>query len=227
MSADFSEMENAENNKAKTVAAGSNFNTALVASGIAKIILEANLTIPKVLLNAAQQNDPDEIASSEWEWSYSTTAQGNSYGVRLTAATNSNSDVNWKFYVTNSAVNPPLSNALFFEGNSDFNATSGSWIYYDLSTGDDVSMITWTKSENSASIDFEVTSGRNDNLGDTIKYNFDGTTKTLVYLDASSGEETTISFNTETKVGFIIAPNYNSGTKACWNENLENTACPN
>ncbi|MEQ9309965.1 MAG: hypothetical protein RLN90_10985 [Balneolaceae bacterium] len=58
-------------------------------------------------------------------------------------------------------------------------------------------------------------SGRNDNLGDTIEYDFDGTSKTVVYYDASSAESTTVSFYTEKNAGFIISSNNINGEKSC------------
>lgn len=224
MRADFSEMDNAESAKAKA-AAEAHFNTALITAGVLKVILDVNLFVPRVLVNAAQEHDPEEISDGEWEWEYFTQANENNYGVRLTAETNGNSDVHWRFFVTNTAANPPLDNELFFEGTSDYEATSGTWTYYDPSSGEQASLVTWSVGENEKSITLEVTSDRNDNLGDAIEYNFDGTVKTAVYTDASSGETTTINFNTETHTGFIISPDYNNGEKACWDEELNNIAC--
>lgn len=221
-SVDISEMESASN---KTVAksAESNFNTALLAAGVAKVILEANLAIPKVLITAAQDETAEVVNNSEWEWSFDTAANGQNFGVRLTANAESTDEVTWNFYVTNSVLN--LDNQLFFTGTSDFDATSGTWTYFDLESGQEISVVTWQRSENSASVMLEVESDRNDNLGDTISYEFDGTVKTVVFTDVSEDETTTISFNTETIAGFIISPNYNNGAKSCWDENLNNTTC--
>ena len=83
----------------------------------------------------------------------------------------------------------------------------------------------WNIDGEEKSLTLEVTSDRNSNLGDTIEYNFDGTVKTAVYTDVSSGDTITVEFNTETRVGFFISPDYNNGEKACWDEDLNNVSC--
>jgi hypothetical protein len=135
----------------------------------------------------------------------------------------STEEVTWNFYVTNSELG--YDNQLFFTGTSDFDATSGSWTYFDLESGREVSAVTWQRTESETSVFLEVKSDRNDNLGDSISYEFDGTVKTIVFVDVSEDETTTISYNTETRTGFIISPNYNEGAKSCWDENLNNTTC--
>ena len=224
MQADFSEMENAQKAKA-SVAAESNFTTALTATAVTRLILNANLAIPRALVRAAQQHDPEEIAEGEWEWSFSTQANQNQFAVRLIAVTNSQSDVEWRFFVSNSATTPVLDNALLFHGNTNFDATNGTWIYYDPASGDQVSTLEWDINDDQRALTLEVTSDRNDKHGDTIEYSFDGTVKTMVYTDVSANETTTIEFNTETKAGFMISPDYNNGVKACWDEDLNNTSC--
>ncbi|WP_421774181.1 hypothetical protein [Gracilimonas sp.] len=222
MKVDMSEMESASN-KTVAKAAESNFNTALFAAGVAKVILEANLAIPRALMTAAQDKSAEAVNGNEWEWSYTTAANGENYGVRLTASVESTDEVTWNFYVTNSELG--YDNQLFFTGTSDFEATSGTWTYFDLESGNEVSVVTWNRADNEASVTLEVESDRNDNLGDSISYDFDGTIKTVVFVDVSEDETTTISYNTETMTGFIISPNYNEGAKSCWDENLNNTTC--
>ena len=222
MSVDISEMEMASS-KAVAKSAESNFNTALVAAGVAKIILEANLAIPKALITAAQDETADAVNNTEWEWSFDTAANGQNFGVRLTANAESNDEVMWNFYVTNSVLD--LDDQIFFSGTSDYEATSGTWTYFNLETGREVSVVTWQRTEDSTSVTLDVESDRNNNLGDSISYEFDGTVKTVVFVDVSEDETTTISYNTETMTGFIISPNYNNGAKSCWDENLNNTTC--
>lgn len=222
MTVDVSEMESASN-KSIAKAAESNFNTALVAAGVAKIILEANLAIPKALITAAQDETAEAVNNTEWEWSYDTAANGQNFGVRLSANAESTDEVTWNFYVTNSVLG--LDNQIFFSGKSDYEATSGTWTYFNLESGQEVSVVTWQRTEDFTSVTLEVESDRNNNLGDTISYEFDGTVKTVVFVDVSEDETTTISYNTETMTGFIISPNYNSGAKSCWDENLNNTTC--
>ncbi len=216
MSVDISEMESASN---KTVAkrAESNFNTAVLAAGVAKIILEANLAIPRALITAAQDQTADAINDSEFEWKYSSAASGQNFSIRLVATVETSQHVDWNFFVSSSAAE--IQDQLFFSGTSNFDGTMGTWTYYNPQNGSELSDVNWEAGENSTSVDFEVTSDRNNNRGDTITYHFDGTTKSVVYFDASEDQTSTISYNTKTLAGFIISANYNGGAKSCWDEN--------
>lgn len=222
MTVDMSEMESVSN-KVPAKVAESNFNTALLAVGVARIILEANLAIPKALVSAAQSATVEPTGDSEWEWRYVTAANGQNFEVRLTATVDDSDAVIWNFYVTNSSLG--LEDALFFTGTSGPEGNSGTWTYFDLNTQNEVSTIEWMRSENDISIRLDVESDRNDNLGDYITYDFDGTVKSVTFFDASENATSIISFNTETNTGFIISPNYNEGAKSCWDENLNNIMC--
>lgn len=221
MTVDISEMQNAKT-QSTAKAVESNFSSALVAGSLAKLILQANLALPQALL-ASAQNQSAEFENGEWVWEYNSGAQGNTFGVKLAANVESEQNVNWNFFITNSALN--MDDQLFFSGSSDFEATAGTWTYYSLDDEEEISTITWERGEDMASVILEVTSDRNDRVGDSISYDFDGNTKTVVYLDASSNETTTVSYNTETLAGFIISPDYNNGEKSCWDSSLNNITC--
>ncbi|MBD3615298.1 MAG: hypothetical protein HUJ22_01905 [Gracilimonas sp.] len=227
MKVDFSEIKDKQASNS-TASGESNFAVATKAATVMKAILDLNVAIPRTLVKAAQRHNPEYISAGEWEWNYSTEAGGDNFGVRITAKTNPNNDVTWRFFVTNSATAPPLKDALFFEGRSDFLGTSGKWMYYNPTAEDyeQVSLITWERNENIESVDLEVTSDRNDNMGDIIEFNFDGTVKKAIYRDVSSGETAIISYNTEANTGSILAPGYNNGNRACWDETLKNISCP-
>lgn len=79
--------------------------------------------------------------------------------------------------------------------------------------------------ENDVELRLEVTSDRNDHQGDYLEYTFDGTLKTAVYYDNSEDEETRLQLNVDSNEGFIIAPDYNNGNKACWNGEFQDVAC--
>ncbi len=213
------------NNNAKSNA-GSNFNNAIFRAGIARFIIDANLLIPRVLVNAAQNENPETVAEGEYQWRYSAENGEDDFSVLLTAEVDAEDNVEWNFYVTTSATDPPLNNFLFFSGEAEYDGTEGSWTYFDNQVNGPVSEITWDVDEDgSVELDFSVLSDRNGNEGSEINYDFDGTIKTLVYVDGSSGDTTTIEFNTDTNVGFIISPNYNEGVKSCWDENFEDIPC--
>jgi hypothetical protein len=223
MAIDLSDFNNNSNSKLK---AGSNFNAALFRAGIAKLIVDANLIIPKVLITAAQNKDPEVVAEGEYQWMYTAENEDKDFSVLLTADVDSEDNVEWNFFVTTSATDPPLNNFHLFSGEAEYDGTEGEWTYYDAQEEGAVSEIEWDiDNDGSIDLDFSVLSDRNGNMGSEIDYDFDGTIKTIVYVDGSNGNTTTIEFNTETKVGFIISPSYNEGVKSCWDENLEDTPC--
>ena len=225
MTIDLSEFSNNGNPKSQ---AGSNFNAALFRAGIAKLIVDANLIIPRILINAAQNKNPEIVAEGEYQWMYTAQNGDDDFSILLTAELESDDEVNWNFYVTSSATDPPLNNFLLFSGEAEFDGSEGKWSYYDVQESGAVSEIEWDiDNDGTVDLDFSVLSDRNGNEGSEIDYDFDGVTKTIIYIDGSNGDTTTIEFNTETKIGFIISPNYNDGVKSCWDSNFEDTPCPN
>lgn len=206
---------------------GENFAQAAFRALIAKAIVNVNLAIPKVLLEAASNSEAELNENEEWEWSYSRSAANQTYEVRLIASRNSGGDVNWEFFVTNPDLN--IENKLFFNGTSNSEGTQGVWTYYNLlnSAEDEaVSQISWTvDEEDNVELRLEVLSNRNDQEGSYIEYTFDGTIKNAIFYDASTDETTELQWNVETNAGYIIAPDYNNGEKACWDENFDDVSC--
>lgn len=227
MQMNFSEFneQNSQQGSAQ-IASASNFSRAVVTATVMKVIVDVNLAIPRALLKAAQNTDAELNGDGEWEWSFSKTEGEHNYSVNLIATREGDDTIQWNFYVTNSQLG--INNELFFNGRTSADGTEGTWSYYNLQNPDEeeVSQIEWTvNGENDVQLKLEVTSDQNDRLGDYITYTFDGTTKAVVYYDASDDETIEMQLNTETHAGYIIAPNYNNGTKACWNSNFQDIAC--
>ncbi|HET6527452.1 MAG TPA: hypothetical protein VFG39_01745 [Balneolaceae bacterium] len=227
MEMDFSAFESSSPQKVKSQAATDNFNRAVVTASIMKLVVDVNLAIPRALLTAAANSDAKLVEGGKWEWSYSKNANGNTYGVRLVAERENEETVDWEFYVTNSEAG--LKNRLFFRGSTVSAATQGTWSYYSLQSNEaevHVSEITWAvNGDNDKELKLEVVSNRYERQGDYIEYSFDGTVKTAVYFNAGKEETTKIQWNAETKEGFIIAPDYNNGEKACWDASFQDVAC--
>lgn len=205
----------------------SNFKQAAFRALIMKVVVEINLAIPRALLEAAAYSDAELNDDEEWVWSYSKTTGEETYEVRLVASREGDDQVNWKLFVTNSELR--LENRLFFEGITNNDGSEGSWTYYDLQNTQPegaVSGVEWqVNGEDDVQLKLEVLSDRNENLGDYIEYAFDGTVKHAVYFNAGEEATTEIQWNVETHEGYLIAPEYNQGEKACWNSELVNTAC--
>lgn len=228
MKMDFSAFENNQNQKADvTRQSGNNFSQAVVRVFVIKTVTDINLAIPRALLEAASNAEAEFNDDGEWVWSFSKTTGSDTYEVRLVASRASEDGVGWQFFVTNSSLN--IDNKLFFSGSANAEGTEGTWIYYNLLNSEEeeaVSKITWrVNGEEDVTLRLEVISDHTNHAGDYVEYTFDGTVKNAVYFNADKGETTEIQWNIETNEGYIIAPGYNNGEKACWDSNFQDVAC--
>lgn len=205
----------------------SHFFNAAIRAMVMKGIVNTNLAIPKTLLKAAENVEPELTDNGEWTWSYTSGANDNNFEIRLVATSDSDDLVNWQMYVTNSALN--IENALFFEGEVTENGSTGNWTYYALlgdEAGKEVSQTTWSiENEDQIDLRLEVLTNRNGNLGDYIDYSFNPPVKQATYYNSGEDQTTEIEWNSETFEGYIIAPNYNNGEQACWNSNFQDIEC--
>ncbi|MDX1619256.1 MAG: hypothetical protein R3224_10765 [Balneolaceae bacterium] len=204
------------------------FLTAVGSASILRFIFAVNLAIPRTILGGASHIEPELNSDGEWEWTYSQSTQESSFEVRLVAIVSGGGEqINWEFYVTSEQHG--MDNFLFFEGTTNSDASNGTWTSYDPSTPEQqsaVSQVDWNVvNEEDKQLSLEVLTDRNEHLGDTIDYTFDGTLKTAVFTDASEGTTVTLEWYPETHEGSITAPGYNNGEKACWDSELKNTAC--
>ncbi len=227
MEADFSDFESQQEKTQPQVESSDNFQRAVSTAFLMKAAIEFNLAIPRALLTAAKNADAELNEDEQWEWSFSKSTDGKTFGVRLVGSREGENTVNWQFFVTNSQLG--LEDHLFFSGTTNSDETEGVWTYYslqDTANKEEVSRIEWTvNGEDDVQLRLDVSSDRNGNKGDYIDYTFDGTLKTATYHDSSEDEETTIQINVDNEAGYIIAPEYNNGNKACWDENFQDITC--
>lgn len=227
MTVDVSTFDNYQQNKeAFGKESNSNFSQAAIRAFVIKSVVELNLAIPKALLAAASESEAEFNDEGEWVWSYTKNAGNETYEVRLVASQENENEINWQFFVTNSALD--INDKLFFSGTTNADGSQGTWTYYSLMSDNEepVSVTDWTVTEDgNVDLRLEVVSDRFNNQGDYIEYSFDGTVKNVVYYDAGDDAITELQWNIETNAGYIIAPNYNNGDKACWDENFEDTSC--
>ena len=227
MQADFTMFEQQQKTAQLQTQASDNFTRALGTAVVMKAVVDINLAIPRALLTAAANTEASLNEKEEWEWNYSKNADGQTYSVRLVASRDGSSDVNWNFYVTNTAAG--ISDQLFFSGTTSADGRQGTWSYYDLQSLDaeeQVSEITWSiKGDEEVSLRLDVTSDRNENNGDFLEYKAENNIKSAAYYNADEDETTQLEWNAETKAGFIISHDYNEGQKACWDTNFQDIAC--
>jgi hypothetical protein len=205
----------------------SNFANAAGRVLIMKVAVGVNLVVPKILLKAAQDAEPEFNDQGEWVWSYSKTADDTLFEVRLVATSVNGNEVNWRLFVTNTEND--LHDQLLFEGVTRKDEQSGRWTYYQLAgdgAGDPVSEIAWNiPQEDHAELRLDILSDRHGRQGDYIEYQSVPPVNRAYYYNAENDALTEIEWNTETGEGYLIAPGYNDGGKACWGPDYRNAAC--
>lgn len=228
MSIDFSAFGQDAALKGISQSSTNNYDKAKSTAMFMRLIMQMHLEFPKALLKAAHNADAHFIEDGKWEWTFSETRDGNSFSVRLVAIRVNEEQVKWQFYVSSSVLE--LKDFLFFEGVTLNKGTEGSWTYYNLfdtGTNTPIFKITWTiKAEDDVEVRMEILDDfLSEVKGTYLEYTFDGTYKTIIYFDASTGQTTKIHWNVETKAGYIIAPDYNQGQKACWDSSFQDVPC--
>ncbi|MGK7369718.1 MAG: hypothetical protein ACNS64_05845, partial [Candidatus Halalkalibacterium sp. M3_1C_030] len=148
MSVDVSTFDNYQQNKeALGKQSNTNFAQAAIRAFVIKSVVELNLVIPKALLAAASQSEAEFNEDGEWVWSYTKNAGNNTYEVRLVATQESENEITWQFFVTNSTLG--INDKLFFSGTTNEDGTQGTWTYYSLMSDNEepVSVTEWTVTE--------------------------------------------------------------------------------
>lgn len=190
-------------------------------------IVSSKLALPVAVIAGAEAVDPELNDEGAWEWDYSVSSANREYAVRITAEEAEDGEVSWSVFVTNSDLD--LDSELLFSGVSSPDNTDGEWMFYQiigLNSGEAVSGLSWEITNNSEStLRFEVLTDRMNRLGDTITLQKGDSVKKTIYTDAEENTTTEIEWNTDTKEGYLISPNYNVGEQACWDSNFMNTAC--
>lgn len=196
-------------------------------AGFLKRVIDNNLSMPKDLLEAAEDTVAQLNDNQQWEWNYQYTTNTNNFDVRLVAERIASSVINWSFFVT--ADHLGLENHLLFSGTTQDAGKEGTWMYNSLQDPENdqqLSEINWTiQDEQNVQLRLDVLSDRLVAAGSYIDFSFDEVQKTVAYYDAGEDTTTTIQWNVDTKAGYIVAPNINNGEKACWDEEQENINC--
>ncbi len=211
--------------------AGNNFNNAVVRVLIINTVVGAILALPALTLAAAASQKPELQDDGKFHWVY--TYQDSNVTLQADLAgwidVNSKESV-WEMRVTNSAAKPPLQNFLWYEGRAALDVSGGYWEFYDAAAADSstkVLRLDWTFSTpDTVSLEITVVKPGIPENGDRVTYRIQTPIRTVQFFDQSRGTTVEISWNVETGAGYLKAPDYNNGEKACWDEQRNDVPCP-
>jgi hypothetical protein len=135
----------------------------------------------------------------------------------------------WEMYITSNASQPALNNFLYYEGRSKLANASGWWVIYNALTPtqkNKVLQLDWSVSATESQIIFTNVMAGNAGENDKLTYWVSGVDRKVNFWDNSTSAMLEIYWEVEKGTGYIIAPDYNDGKKACWDANQEDVTCP-
>jgi hypothetical protein len=185
---------------------------------------------PSLVFAAALAQDPVLQPDESYLWSYTwddpETTVTPDYTVRLTGRLEG-VHVDWELRVSAPGAEPPLENATWFYGQSSIQEASGFWVFIDVSVESrpEVARITWDLEGTERSLAFESIHEQDDNFGDRLTYDANGSSRAVLFFDASDNMNWNISWDRETRAGSLMVPDYNAGDEACWDTLLCDVVC--
>jgi hypothetical protein len=203
---------------------GMNWTAAALRVGVANLAVSLVLAVPVATWAAAGSQTPT-VEDGKWQWRFSAQEGGVTYGSHVTGWLDGSESV-WEMRITNSALG--LDEFLWYDGRAALAGTSGYWSFHDpaAGSGTEAGRIDWTHASGSEwQVAFTNTNGASPDLGDTLTYDASGTARSVTFVDVSTGQTTQVSWDSVTKAGWLIAPGYNNGLKACWDSALNDTSC--
>jgi hypothetical protein len=202
--------------------AGLNWTAAALSVATANLAVVIHTVVPVATWRAARLQTP-VFEDGQWHWRFSTSEGGQTYGGDLTGYTE-DGDLIAEMRITASVLG--LQDFLWYTGTAPLGGTTGEWIFFDPQAPSTVAgRIDWSHPGTGVwTLAFTAVSGPD--AGDELAYDVDVTSRTVTFVDASAGTTAEVHWDSATLTGYIIAPNYNGGLKACWDGTLANVACP-
>jgi hypothetical protein len=206
------------------------FTHAALRVGPVSLLIKANLIIPTAVTAGALQADP-VAEDGTWVWTATADTLSQDVSFRLEGTPDGDA-VTWRMMVTapDPAQGQPLENFALYTAQTALNGSSGSWSLFYRLDGERTRVLHadfTVTSDTEKGITFSVPEAADQNAGDSVRYAVDGTQRTFEWTQVEDAGDTvtTVMWNAETKSGSIVAPSYNDGERACWNESFQNVAC--
>lgn len=230
MSGDFSLFGTPEAQPAEPLSrageSGLNFANAALRVLAAQVATVVVLAVPAATFAAAANSTPTYEDDNRWHWRFTTVQGGQTYTAHLTGNVQGTMVV-WDMRITSPTHAPPLDEFVWYGGQGMLDRTSGTWTFYDPSTpalSTAVLRIDWENGSDTQH-GWEATALVGAADGDVFTASVDGNDRLITYMDASEHDFTEIYWNAGDGSGYLIAPNYNEGEKACWDSSQQNVAC--
>lgn len=196
-------------------------------------VIYLNLTVadlfeaPVLALNAALGQEPTLGEDGWWTWTYTFQKDGHDVTLKLRAYVNGQV-VTWRMLVTDPSAAPPMSDFVWFTGETRLANDSGYWLFNERVGADPlaVARIDWSNaSATKRQLSFRNVREGTEDFGDQLEYRLDGTDVSVTFHDASANQDALITWDEATGRGSIQVPDYNGGARGCWDEQQQNVDC--
>lgn len=229
MAPDFEEFEGGEGGSGGRTMVVRNWVYAATSVGVYTGILYGSLVVPVTAFKLAIEQEASFDAETRlWVWEYDISlAQKGDYSVRLTAGVDG-SEVTWTGYISKAGG---FSDFVWFTGESDLTANSGSWTLYEGPDKPNAWLSSeWSKSEveGIANVEFTVEKEGN-SFGSTIAYSVDASAdlnRNVTIVDTNSENTIDVLWNSEEGFGKIKSEVFfKDNLYHCWDSTLNDVDC--
>jgi hypothetical protein len=217
-----------EQGTASKSADATHFTAAALRVWPVSLVIGANLIIPAAVTAAAVEAGDPALEDGVWQWASS--ASADSHHVQFTLSAEAEDDhINWSMRISH--TNPETGEDeefVLYTAQTNPNTGSGTWQLFYPVEGEVENVLNATfevRSETDKEITFSAPAGDGLYAGDTVTYIHDGSERTFEWHEAGENQTHIVTWNVDTHAGSITSPSYNGGQKACWDSQLQNTAC--
>jgi hypothetical protein len=205
---------------------GLNFTNAALRVVAAQVVTVVGLAVPVATFATAANSTPTFEEDDRWHWRFTTVQGGRTYVAHLSGYV-SGGDVIWDMRITSPTHSPPLDEFVWYGGQGRVDRSSGTWTFYDPSlpsTSTALLRIDWTH-VSPTEHGWQATALGGAGTGDVFSATVDGYDHRVTYSDASELTLVEVYWNAADGSGYLIAPNFNGGVKACWDGNQQDAIC--
>jgi hypothetical protein len=201
-----------------------NFFNAYVRAAVAGAVTELLVAPPVAAFALALHTPPSPQDDGSWLWIYTWSDGTDDVQIRLRGRALGNDRVEWELRVTNPAIG--VEKELWFAGETWNDADAGWFVFTDFEEAGDpeTGRLDWGADSEG---EFLKLTDLWSNPGDSLEYREKGSARGFTWTDADASDlDWYVRWDAVTRAGSLRAPDYNGGEKACWDEDLRDTVCP-
>jgi hypothetical protein len=228
---DFSDFESKNDAVQTDVSTSQNFVFAATQVLFWRSIIALGLAVPIASYNHALEQNPTMVDPNKWLWSYSITANQDTFTAKL-YGTATRDSVFWEMYISKTSGIRQFTDYKWYTGAMANTVSNGYWILNDNPTSNkNLLRIDWERNSTAPTWSIRYTNivpGGEENGG----YIFHGNTASTPFeafftiYNKGLNQTTYIEWNRTTKVGRVKASHfYSDSSWHCWDETFQDIEC--